>query len=223
MTNKNTQLNYYPIYADPINHCARKGTWAGLVYEKKIMFNEGDSLVIKHWNDCDVVFLEKTGISKTEFIQKLRAFRTYKNDPESKEKVDEELKKGYSAIVSKDCIIEIINPNERALYDSFKALKRIQDRTGKKRISEFKITSEVEPAMDDKVLKWNAFLSELPEDVDRINYEMLVKKPLGSRKSYDGYTKLGIGEKDTNGKSKWDAFVCSQLDLDLSNPKKKYH
>ncbi len=32
MTNKNVQLNYYPIYAVPINHCAKKGTWAGLVY-----------------------------------------------------------------------------------------------------------------------------------------------------------------------------------------------
>ncbi len=193
------------------------------VHEKKIMFNdEGDNLVIKPWSDCDDVFFAKTGISKTEFIQKLRAFRTYKNDPESKEKATEELKKGYSAIVSKDCIIEIINPNERALYDSFKAIKRIRDRTGKKRISEFKINinSEVEPDMADKVLKWNAFLSELPEDVDRVNYEMLVKKPSGSRKSHDGYTKLGIGEKNTDGKSKWDAFMCSQLDLDFSNPKK---
>ncbi|EDN71136.1 hypothetical protein BGP_2104 [Beggiatoa sp. PS] len=32
MTNKNIQLNYYPIYANPINHCAKKNTWAGLVY-----------------------------------------------------------------------------------------------------------------------------------------------------------------------------------------------
>ncbi|EDN71139.1 hypothetical protein BGP_2107 [Beggiatoa sp. PS] len=190
------------------------------VHEKKIMFNKGDNLVIKSWNDCDDVFLEKTGIPKTEFIQKLRAFRTYKNDPESKDKADEELKKGYSAIVSKEGIIEIINPNERALYDSFQALKRIQDRTGKKRVSEFKITSQVEPDMVDKVDKWNTFLSELPEDIDRVNYEMLVKKPSGSRKSHDGYTQLGIGENYKKEKSEWDAFVYSQLDLDLTNPKK---
>lgn len=191
------------------------------VHEKKIMFNEGDKLIIKPWNDCDDVFLKNTGISKTEFFQKLRAYRSYKNNPESKEKADEELKKGYSAIVSKDCIIEIINPNERALYDSFKALKRIQDRSSKKRVSEFKITSKVEePDMADKVATWNAFLSELSEDVDRVNYEMLVKKPNSKRKSHDGYTKLGIGEKDASKKSEWDAFVCSQLNLDFSNPKK---
>lgn len=200
--------------------CYQLMTGLVFVHEKKIMFNEGDKLIIMSWSDCDDVFLTQTGMSKQNFIQTLLNFRTYKKDKESAEKAKEEMmKKGYSAVVvSKECIIDIINPNERALYDSFQALKRIRDRTGKKRISEFKITSEVDSAMVDKVAKWNTFLSELPEEVDRVNYDMLVKKPTSSRKSHNGYAALGITSPKM--KSEWDAFVSYQLGLDLSNPKK---
>jgi hypothetical protein len=214
------------------------------INKRKVLYVKDNTLFFQEWSDRSFkADLEQlTGRNSRDIFSQIEKYHTWNPQKLDKEKQDEIRNNSY-VMVSRDFLLEISSgDNCRALFESDKALKRLEQRHKERFIDNFKVNdfSRVPSKWVETVNAWNEYIDKLSRKrdlEDMVSFEKLIKgsfetatqkyeeakrkNPKTNKKppkedgnyGYDAYQKIGIGTS-TSKKSQFNDILSNALNID---------